>query len=105
MTKSINTEQNLRLSQVGKITTENYVPEDKVEIPYQVIEKPVQEETTNTFTDTTATNTNFDLNQFTTTGTTSQYTETNTQIASNVDTTPAISFNGPYITPADDNNF
>ena len=57
MTKSINAEQKLRLSQVGKITTENYVPEDKVEIPYQVTENPVQEESANT---TTATNFTFD---------------------------------------------
>ena len=57
MTKSINAEQKLRLSQLGKITTENYVPEDKVEIPYQVTENPVQEESANT---TTATNFTFD---------------------------------------------
>ena len=31
MTKSIDAEQNLRLSQVGKVTTENYVSEEKVE--------------------------------------------------------------------------
>ena len=90
---SIEAEQKLRLSQVGKITTENYVPEVKVEIPYKVVEKEVREPattttTTNTYTDTT---TNFDMNQFTTTETT------------NVDTTTTTtSFNAPYITPADE---
>ena len=59
MAKSIDAEQNLRLSQVGKITTENYVPEDKVVIPYQVIEKPVSEGITNTFTNNTVTSSYF----------------------------------------------
>ena len=62
MVKSIDAEQKLRLSQVGKVTTDNYVPEDKVKIPYQIVEKPVQEGITNT---------------------------------------TAVSFNRPYITPAD----
>ena len=97
---SIEAEQKLRLSQVGKITTENYVPEVKVEIPFKVVEKEVREPVTtstsnfemNQFTTTTVpetTTTNFDLNQFTTTATT------------NVDTT-TTSFNAPYITPADE---
>ena len=98
---SIEAEQKLRLSQVGKITTENYVPEVKVEIPYKVVEKEVREPvtstttnfemnqfttttvpetTTNTYTDTTTTN--FDMNQFTTTTvpetTTNTYTDTTT---------------------------
>ena len=59
MAKSIDAEQKLRLSQVGKITTENYVPEDKVVIPYQVIEKPVSGETANTFTNNTVTSSTF----------------------------------------------
>ena len=80
--KSIESEQKLRLSQVGKLTTENYVPEVKVDIPFKVVETPVQEQTTNTFTDTTTTTaTNFDLNQFTTTApetTTNTFTDTTT---------------------------
>ena len=80
--KSIEAEQKLRLSQVGKLTTENYVPEVKVEIPYKVIETPVQEQTTNTFTDTTTTTaTNFDLNQITASvpeTTTNTFTDTTT---------------------------
>ena len=56
---SIEAEQKLRLSQVGKITTENYVPEVKVEIPYKVVEKEVREPA--------AITTNIDMNQFTTT--------------------------------------
>ena len=51
-----------KADEVFKVTTDNYVPEDKVKIPYQVIEKPVQEGITNT---------------------------------------TAVSFNRPYITPAD----
>ena len=81
--KSIESEQKLRLSQVGKLTTENYVPEVKVDIPFKVVETPVQEQTTNTFTDTTTTTaTNFDLNQFTTTApetTTNTFTDTTTK--------------------------
>ena len=80
---SIEAEQKLRLSQVGKITTENYVPEVKVEIPYKIVEKEVREPVT------TTTSTNFNMNQFTSTATT------------NVDTT-TTSFNPPYITPADE---
>ena len=80
--KSIESEQKLRLSQVGKLTTENYVPEVKVDIPFKVVETPVQEQTTNTFTDTTTTTaTNFDLNQFTTTAPetiTNTFTDTTT---------------------------
>ena len=79
--KSIESEQKLRLSQVGKLTTENYVPEVKVDIPFKVVETPVQEQTTNTFIDTTTTATNFDLNQFTTTApetTTNTFTDTTT---------------------------
>ena len=74
---SIEAEQKLRLSQVGKITTENYVPEVKVEIPYKVVEKEVREPAT-----TTTNTTNFDMNQFTTTTvpetTTNTYTDTTT---------------------------
>ena len=108
---SIEAEQKLRLSQVGKITTENYVPEVKVEIPYKVVEKEVREPATTT-TDTT----NFDMNQFTTTTvpetTTNTYTDTTTNFdmnqfttteTTNVDTTTTTtSFNAPYITPADE---
>ena len=90
MTKSIKAEENLRLSQVGKITTENYVPEDKVEIPYQVIEKP--EETTNTSTDA-----NFDLSQFTSTDAATHFGKTGT-----VNTASDTTYNPPYISPADD---
>ena len=111
---SIEAEQNLRLSQVGKITTENYVPEVKVEIPYKVVEKEVREPastttnttnfdmnqfttttvpetTTNTYTDTT---TNFDMNQFTTTTvpetTTNTYTDTTTNFDMNQFTTTTV---------------
>ena len=108
---SIEAEQNLRLSQVGKITTENYVPEVKVEIPYKVVEKEVREPAT-----TTTNTTNFDMNQFTTTTvpetTTNTYTDTTTNFdmnqfttteTTNVDTTTTTtSFNAPYITPADE---
>ena len=108
---SIEAEQKLRLSQVGKITTENYVPEVKVEIPYKVVEKEVREPAT-TITNTT----NFDMNQFTTTTvpetTTNTYTDTTTNFdmnqfttteTTNVDTTTTTtSFNAPYITPADE---
>ena len=108
---SIEAEQNLRLSQVGKITTENYVPEVKVEIPYKVVEKEVREPAT-----TTNDTTNFDMNQFTTTTvpetTTNTYTDTTTNFdmnqfttteTTNVDTTTTTtSFNAPYITPADE---
>ena len=107
---SIEAEQKLRLSQVGKITTENYVPEVKVEIPYKVVEKEVREPATTTNT------TNFDMNQFTTTTvpetTTNTYTDTTTNFdmnqfttteTTNVDTTTTTtSFNAPYITPADE---
>ena len=109
---SIEAEQKLRLSQVGKITTENYVPEVKVEIPYKVVEKEVREPATTTTTNTT----NFDMNQFTTTTvpetTTNTYTDTTTNFdmnqfttteTTNVDTTTTTtSFNAPYITPADE---
>ena len=103
---SIEAEQKLRLSQVGKITTENYVPEVKVEIPYKVVEKEVREPafdmnqfttttvpetTTNTYTDTT---TNFDMNQFTTTTvpetTTNTYTDTTTNFDMNQFTTTTV---------------
>ena len=108
---SIEAEQKLRLSQVGKITTENYVPEVKVEIPYKVVEKEVREPAT-----TTTNTTNFDMNQFTTTTvpetTTNTYTDTTTNFdmnqfttteTTNVDTTTTTtSFNAPYITPADE---
>ena len=108
---SIEAEQNLRLSQVGKITTDNYVPEVKVEIPYKVVEKEVREPAT-----TTTNTTNFDMNQFTTTTvpetTTNTYTDTTTNFdmnqfttteTTNVDTTTTTtSFNAPYITPADE---
>ena len=108
---SIEAEQKLRLSQVGKITTENYVPEVKVEIPYKVVEKEVREPAT-----TTNDTTNFDMNQFTTTTvpetTTNTYTDTTTNFdmnqfttteTTNVDTTTTTtSFNAPYITPADE---
>ena len=107
---SIEAEQKLRLSQVGKITTENYVPEVKVEIPYKVVEKEVREPAT-----TTINTTNFDMNQFTTTTvpetTTNTYTDTTTNFdmnqfttteTTNVDTTTTTSFNAPYITPADE---
>ena len=107
---SIEAEQKLRLSQVGKITTENYVPEVKVEIPYKVVEKEVREPATTTNT------TNFDMNQFTSTTvpetTTNTYTDTTTNFdmnqfttteTTNVDTTTTTtSFNAPYITPADE---
>ena len=86
---SIEAEQNLRLSQVGKITTENYVPEVKVEIPYKVVEKEVREPATTT-TDTT----NFDMNQFTTTTvpetTTNTYTDTTTNFDMNQFTTTTV---------------
>ena len=84
---SIEAEQKLRLSQVGKITTENYVPEVKVEIPYKVVEKEVREPATTTTTNTT----NFDMNQFTTTTvpetTTNTYTDTTTNFDMNQETT------------------
>ena len=83
---SIEAEQKLRLSQVGKITTENYVPEVKVEIPYKVVEKEVREPATTTTTNTT----NFDMNQFTTTTvpetTTNTYTDTTTNFDMNQNT-------------------
>ena len=86
---SIEAEQKLRLSQVGKITTENYVPEVKVEIPYKVVEKEVREPATTT-TDTT----NFDMNQFTTTTvpetTTNTYTDTTTNFDMNQFTTTTV---------------
>ena len=88
---SIEAEQKLRLSQVGKITTENYVPEVKVEIPYKVVEKEVREPATTTTTDTT---TNFDMNQFTTTTvpetTTNTYTDTTTNFDMNQFTTTTV---------------
>ena len=87
---SIEAEQNLRLSQVGKITTENYVPEVKVEIPYKVVEKEVREPATTTTTNTT----NFDMNQFTTTTvpetTTNTYTDTTTNFDMNQFTTTTV---------------
>ncbi len=86
---SIEAEQKLRLSQVGKITTENYVPEVKVEIPYKVVEKEVREPAT-TITNTT----NFDMNQFTTTTvpetTTNTYTDTTTNFDMNQFTTTTV---------------
>ena len=86
---SIEAEQKLRLSQVGKITTENYVPEVKVEIPYKVVEKEVREPATTT-TDTT----NFDMNQFTTTTVpetiTNTYTDTTTNFDMNQFTTTTV---------------
>ena len=86
---SIEAEQNLRLSQVGKITTENYVPEVKVEIPYKVVEKEVREPAT-----TTTNTTNFDMNQFTTTTvpetTTNTYTDTTTNFDMNQFTTTTV---------------
>ena len=86
---SIEAEQKLSLSQVGKITTENYVPEVKVEIPYKVVEKEVREPATTT-TDTT----NFDMNQFTTTTvpetTTNTYTDTTTNFDMNQFTTTTV---------------
>ena len=85
---SIEAEQKLRLSQVGKITTENYVPEVKVEIPYKVVEKEVREPATTTNT------TNFDMNQFTTTTvpetTTNTYTDTTTNFDMNQFTTTTV---------------
>ena len=87
---SIEAEQKLRLSQVGKITTENYVPEVKVEIPYKVVEKEVREPATTTTTNTT----NFDMNQFTTTTvpetTTNTYTDTTTNFDMNQFTTTTV---------------
>ena len=89
---SIEAEQKLRLSQVVKITTENYVPEVKVEIPYKVVEKEVREPATTT-TNTTNT-TNFDMNQFTTTTvpetTTNTYTDTTTNFDMNQFTTTTV---------------
>ena len=91
---SIEAEQKLRLSQVGKITTENYVPEVKVEIPYKVVEKEVREPAT-----TTTNTTNFDMNQFTTTTvpetTTNTYTDTTTNFDMNqyTDTTTNFDMN------------
>ena len=86
---SIEAEQKLRLSQVGKITTENYVPEVKVEIPYKVVEKEVREPAT-----TTTNTTNFDMNQFTTTTvpetTTNTYTDTTTNFDMNQFTTTTV---------------
>ena len=86
---SIEAEQNLRLSQVGKITTDNYVPEVKVEIPYKVVEKEVREPAT-----TTTNTTNFDMNQFTTTTvpetTTNTYTDTTTNFDMNQFTTTTV---------------
>ena len=86
---SIEAEQKLRLSQVGKITTENYVPEVKVEIPYKVVEKEVREPAT-----TTNDTTNFDMNQFTTTTvpetTTNTYTDTTTNFDMNQFTTTTV---------------
>ncbi len=86
---SIEAEQKLRLSQVGKITTENYVPEVKVEIPYKVVEKEVREPVT-----TTTNTTNFDMNQFTTTTvpetTTNTYTDTTTNFDMNQFTTTTV---------------
>ena len=88
---SIEAEQKLRLSQVGKITTENYVPEVKVEIPYKVVEKEVREPATTT---TTTNTTNFDMNQFTTTTvpetTTNTYTDTTTNFDMNQFTTTTV---------------
>ena len=86
---SIEAEQKLSLSQVGKITTENYVPEVKVEIPYKVVEKEVREPAT-----TTTNTTNFDMNQFTTTTvpetTTNTYTDTTTNFDMNQFTTTTV---------------
>ena len=99
--KSIKQEQQLRLSQVGKITTQ---PSASIENINQFQTSENQEQTTSSLTE------NVDLNQFTATSSnvtpdlTAQFTETKTEVTGTIDTTPVSTTNYslPYISPADE---
>ena len=99
--KSIKQEQQLRLSQVGKITTQ---PSASIENLNQFQTSENQEQTTSSLTE------NVDLNQFTATSSnvtpdlTAQFTETKTEVTGTIDTTPVSTTNYslPYISPADE---
>jgi len=99
--KSIKQEQQLRLSQVGKITTQ---PSASIENINQFQTSENQEQATSSLTE------NVDLNQFTATSSnvtpdlTAQFTETKTEVTGTIDTTPVSTTNYslPYISPADE---
>ena len=98
--KSIRDEQQLRLSQVGKISTvpSNEAPAFDIN-QFQTSEAQIQEQTTTPLTE------NIDLNQFTTStenvaqDLTAQFTQTNTEVSGTVSTNQ---YSLPYISPADE---
>ena len=98
--KSIRDEQQLRLSQVGKISTvpSNEAPAFDIN-QFQTSEAQIQEQTTAPLTE------NIDLNQFTTStenvaqDLTAQFTQTNTEVSGTVSTNQ---YSLPYISPADE---
>jgi len=98
--KSIRDEQQLRLSQVGKISTvpSNEAPAFDIN-QFQTSEAQIQEQTTAPLTE------NIDLNQFTAStenvaqDLTAQFTQTNTEVSGTVSTNQ---YSLPYISPADE---